>query len=66
MDMVSQIANISVGMSQMKVQQEAGISVMKMALDQVGDNVLELLQGATKAMELSVQPNLGANIDIGA
>lgn len=68
MDMVSQIANMSIGLSQMKVKQEVGVSVMKMAMDQAGGNaqdLMEMMQSVGKAMELSVQPNLGANIDIG-
>ncbi|MDR3587746.1 MAG: YjfB family protein [Desulfosporosinus sp.] len=63
------IANMSVAFSQNKVQQQAGISVLKMALGveaTKGDSIASLASVTTKAMELSVQSNLGANLDIGA
>lgn len=60
---------MSVVLSQSKVQQQAGISVMKMAMGieaTKGDSIASLVSGTTKAMESSVQPNLGANLDIQA
>jgi len=63
------IATMSVTLSQSKVQQQAGISVMKMAMGveaTKGDSIASLADKTTKAMESSVQPNLGANLDIGA
>ena len=62
------IAALSVGMSQIKLQQDLGISVMKMAMDQMGDqgNALTKMMGDTKSMELAAEPYLGSNVDISA
>ena len=61
------IAALSMGLSQMKVAQEASISVMKMAMDtgktQMKDMV-QMVQQNTKMMEQSVTPHLGSNLDI--
>jgi hypothetical protein len=61
------VAALSVGMSQLKVQQQAGLSVMKMAMN-VGkaqmDGLLQMTEQSARAMERSVQPNLGGNIDV--
>jgi hypothetical protein len=61
------IAALSMGLSQMKVAQEASISVMKMAMDtgktQMNDMV-QMVQQNTKMMEQSVPPHLGSNLDI--
>lgn len=55
------IAALSIALSQGQVQQQAGISVMKMAMGVAVD------QGqAIAEMAQSVQPHLGANIDIQA
>ncbi|WMM24180.1 YjfB family protein [Tissierella sp. MB52-C2] len=58
------IAALSIGLSQMKVAQEVGISVLKMAMDTSEIQVAEMLEVNTKAMEQSVNPKLGGNIDI--
>ncbi len=60
------IAALSMGLSQMKVSQNAGLAVMKMAMNQAtGENtdVLELLDANTKMLELSVNPSVGSNFD---
>ena len=61
------VAVLSMGLSQMKVAQQASISVMKMAMDtakmQTAD-LTKMLEANTKMMEQSVNPHLGANIDI--
>ncbi|WP_199884016.1 YjfB family protein [Anaerosinus massiliensis] len=57
------IAALSVAMSQTRFQQDLGISVMKMAMDQAssqGNALAELMEDASAA----VDPNLGANVDI--
>lgn len=54
------IAALSIGLSQMQVAQEAGISVMKMAMGTATMQSNEL----TNMMEQSVTPHLGASIDI--
>lgn len=61
------IAALSMNLSQMKVAQEASMSVMKMAIDtpevQVTD-LLQMLDVNTKIMEQSVNTHVGGNIDI--
>lgn len=61
------IAAMSMILSQTKVQQQAGVSVMKMAMDagetQINDMV-QMLQQSSNALEHSVQPHLGGSIDI--
>lgn len=54
------IAALSIGLSQMKVSQEAGISVMKIAMDTAQDQTNDL----TKMMEQSISPHLGSRLDI--
>ncbi len=53
------IAALSMVMSQSKVQQQAGLSVMKMAM-----NVAVDTGQAVAEMAQSVQPHLGTNVDI--
>ena len=63
------IAAISVLMNQGQVQQQAGVSVMKLAMNAAstqGDMMNSLLGETTKSMELSVQPYLGASVDVRA
>lgn len=63
------IPALSVMLSQNKVQQQAATSVMKLAMGTASEQseaVTALMQENTKAMELSVQPHLGANLDIRA
>ncbi|MEW9124846.1 MAG: YjfB family protein [Thermotaleaceae bacterium] len=61
------IAALSMSLSQMKVAQQASISVMKLAMDagqtQMNDMV-PMVQENTKMMEQSVNPHLGKNLDI--
>lgn len=62
-----EIAALSIALSQGQVQQQAGISVMKMAMNvaETKGNTIESLASETaKAMESSIQPNLGTMIDI--
>ena len=56
------IAAMSVILSQSKVQQQAGLSVMKMAMGvakNTGDSITALIGQST-------QPNLGTSVDIQA
>ncbi|MDD3840943.1 MAG: YjfB family protein [Clostridia bacterium] len=61
------IAALSIGLSQMKVAQQASISVMKMAMNtgqtQMND-LLKMMQVNAKVMEQSVNPHVGSYIDI--
>ena len=61
------IAALSVMMSQGQVQQQAGVSIMKLAMDTAstqGEMMTALLDETAKSMELSVQPHLGGSVDI--
>ncbi|KUO71290.1 MAG: hypothetical protein APF81_24905 [Desulfosporosinus sp. BRH_c37] len=63
------IAALSMVLNQNKVQEQAGLSVLKMAMGVAtnqGDTIALLASETTKAMESSVQPNLGAMLDIQA
>ena len=61
------IAALSMGLSQIKVAQEASISVMKMAMDSTkvqAVDMAKMLQANTKVMERSINPHIGGSIDI--
>ncbi len=60
------IAALSVINSMAQVKQQAGLSVLKMAMDTSKNNADFLTQILTsaKAMEQSINPHLGKNIDI--
>lgn len=61
------IAALSMSLSQMKVAQEASVSVMKMAMDVAKEQSIDLakmLETTTQTMEQSVNPHIGKNIDI--
>ena len=64
------IAALSMGLSQMKVAQQASISVMKMAMDTVkgqASDLASLLESSTtKVSDDSLTPHLGRNIDTNA
>ena len=53
-------AALSVGMSQQRATQDMGVAVLKMAMESSSENVGQLLD----EMQESLDPNLGANIDI--
>lgn len=54
------IAALSMAMAQTKVTTQASTQVLKLSMDQAETTGKEL----TKMMELSVNKNLGANLDI--
>lgn len=54
------IAALSMGLSQMKLANEVGASVLKMAMDTSKIQAADL----TRMMEQSVNPHMGGNIDI--
>ena len=61
------IAALSMGLSQMKVAQEASMSVMKMAMGKSENQMVDLLKVLdtnTRVMEQSVNPHVGGSIDI--
>jgi hypothetical protein len=60
------IAALSVAMSTVSTQSAYGVAMLSKSLDQVssmGDQITGMMDSA--AMELSVNPNVGSNIDIG-
>lgn len=67
MEDIMDIAAVSIMLNQAKVQQQAGLSVMKMAMDtgknQI-DELVEMLEQSTKALDHAASPHLGGNIDI--
>jgi len=64
------IAIMSTAISQFQVQQQAQLSVMNKIMDQAqanSDSLHKMLDGTDiQAMQQSVQPNLGVNIDVKA
>lgn len=61
------IAALSMGLSQMKVAQQVGISVMKMAMDTAQESTADLTQmmeATAGGVEQAIMPHLGGNIDI--
>lgn len=59
------IAGLSVAMSTASTQSAYGVAMLAKSLDQVssmGDQVTEMMD--TAAMELSVNPAIGANVDV--
>ncbi len=57
------IAGTNVNMPSMNLGQGVGLSLLKKSLDGAEQNSLALID-RMKSMELSVQPNLGQNIDV--
>ncbi|MGJ9385665.1 hypothetical protein CR203_16800 [Salipaludibacillus neizhouensis] len=64
------IPALSMGMSQMNVQQQASLSLMKKAMDtsdQQVDFVAEMVeQPSIQKLEQAAQPHLGASVDFKA
>ena len=58
---------MSTKISQANLQYQVSVSVLKKAMDGVKDhneNLIKILEQNTKAMELSLQPYLGNNVDL--
>ena len=63
------IAALSMALNQGKLQQQAGISIMKIAMgvaSEQSNSIAALASDTSKAMESSVRPYLGASFDIQA
>ena len=63
------VAAVSTALSQGNVQQQASLSVMKMAMGTAADQgktIAEMAKDTSKAMELSVRPHMGVIVDIQA
>jgi len=55
------IAALSIAMSQSRVQQSAGIAVMKMAMDTGKENATQMTEMIKNS---AVDPNLGSHLDV--
>ncbi|GFZ29718.1 hypothetical protein CSC2_02440 [Clostridium zeae] len=60
MDIITDIASLSIGMKQDNLAQAVSISLIKKTLDGSKDDSQNLI----KMMELNVNPNLGSNLDV--
>lgn len=58
------IAALSIGYSNAKVQQQASLSVMKMAMDLSKNNADSIKEIAGTSMERSVNQHLGGKFDM--
>ena len=61
------IAALASVMKHSGIKQQASMSVLKMTMEQAklqADDLTKILEQTAKAMELSVNPNLGGNVDI--
>ncbi len=59
------IAGLSTGLSQAQLQSKVGVAMLSKVMDTneaLGTGLVELVDSA--AMELSVNPDIGSNIDI--
>lgn len=59
------IAGLSTTLAAMDIQTKVGTAMLDKALDMgetLGDGMIEMIDAA--AMELSVNPNVGANVDV--
>jgi len=66
-EVMMDIAAVSIMLNQAKVQQQAGLSVMKMAMDMgktQANGLIEMMEQSVKALEHTVLPHLGGYIDI--
>ena len=62
MDMDMSIAALSIGLNQGKVQQQFGVSVLKMQMNTVEQGIETILPQAAGSLD----PNLGQHLDVSA
>lgn len=61
------IAGLSIGLSQVKLAQEVGLAVTKVAMDSAklqADDMVKMLDTNIKGIEESAKSHLGRNVDI--
>ncbi|WP_040683379.1 YjfB family protein [Thermosinus carboxydivorans] len=58
------IAAVSVVLNNSKIADQAGVQVMKLAMDTVASQSKALTADMVQLMQQSVQPHLGGNVDI--
>ena len=59
------IAGLSIAMKTLDIQEKIGTAVLDKTLDMnqvLGESMVEMIDAS--AMELSVNPNVGANVDV--
>ena len=66
MDMDMSIASLSVGLSQYKTDQKLGVSLLKMSMKDMSDDVGELLPSASDTANMAVDPAVGSVLDVKA
>lgn len=61
------IAGMAMNMQTQQLQQQVGASIMKMAMDSSRESanaLVDMMNVSIRAMERSVQPHLGSNLDV--
>ncbi|SES85168.1 Putative motility protein [Natronincola peptidivorans] len=61
------VAAMSIQLNQMKLHQDAGVAVLKMAMDHAAlstEDMQKLMETSRQTMEQSIDPHLGANLDV--
>jgi len=66
MDMDMSIASLSVGLSQYKTDQKMGVSLLKMSMKDMSNDVGELLPSASDTENMAVDPSVGSVLDVKA
>lgn len=68
MDTVS-IAGMAMNMQSARLQQAVGVAVLKKEMDSATESaqgLIEMMMGSSQAVELSVNPHLGSQLDVKA
>ncbi|MDD3365460.1 MAG: YjfB family protein [Syntrophomonas sp.] len=63
----SAIAGMVMGAQAAQLQQSVSLGVMKMSMDNTSDTgqaLLDMMKASTQAMERSITPHLGVNLDV--
>ncbi|SEJ87545.1 Putative motility protein [Propionispira arboris] len=66
MDMDMSIASLSVGLSQYKTDQKLGVSLLKMSMNDMSNDVGALLPSTSDTGNMAVDPSVGSVLDVKA
>ncbi|WP_019552541.1 YjfB family protein [Propionispira raffinosivorans] len=66
MDMDMSIASLSVGLSQYKTDQKLGVSLLKMSMNDMSNDVGALLPSTSDTGNMAVDPSVGSVLDVNA
>jgi hypothetical protein len=66
MDMDMSIASLSVGLSQYKTDQKIGVSLLKMSMNDMSNDVGALLPSTFDTGNMAVDPSVGSVLDVTA